>query len=405
MIKYFDLQRISDSFEPEISDVIIRVLRSGWYLQGEENHLFEKAFADYCGTTCCVGVGNGLDALTLIFMAYCELGEMQPGDEVIVPANTYIASILGVIRAGMRPVFCEPSLLSCNIASEKIESLITSRTKAILPVHLYGRCADMQPIKDIARRHNLKVVEDAAQAHGAIYNGKRTGSLGDAAGFSFYPAKNLGALGDGGAVTTNDESLAAMVRSIANYGSSAKYVHLYKGINSRLDELQAAVLRLKLSRLDADNERRRLIASQYMTHIQNTQLTLPRVDDWQQHVFHIFPIFSSCRDRLQTFLAEEGIQTQIHYPIPPHKQEALTEYAALSLPVTEQIHREELSLPMSPLMTVEEVAYVIAAINLGINVFSRSLHTVVQLLRSHDVFLRIQYFALIVLESALYVAR
>lgn len=363
MIKYFDLQRISDSFEPEISDVIIRVLRSGWYLQGEENHLFEKAFADYCGTTCCVGVGNGLDALTLIFMAYCELGEMQPGDEVIVPANTYIASILGVIRAGMRPVFCEPSLLSCNIASEKIESLITSRTKAILPVHLYGRCADMQPIKDIARRHNLKVVEDAAQAHGAIYNGKRTGSLGDAAGFSFYPAKNLGALGDGGAVTTNDESLAAMVRSIANYGSSAKYVHLYKGINSRLDELQAAVLRLKLSRLDADNERRRLIASQYMTHIQNTQLTLPRVDDWQQHVFHIFPIFSSCRDRLQTFLAEEGIQTQIHYPIPPHKHEALTEYAALSLPVTEQIHREELSLPMSPLMTVEEVAYVIAAIN------------------------------------------
>ena len=363
MIKYFDLQRISDSFEPEISDVIIRVLRSGWYLQGEENHLFEKAFADYCGTTCCVGVGNGLDALTLIFMAYCELGEMQPGDEVIVPANTYIASILGVIRAGMRPVFCEPSLLSCNIASEKIESLITSRTKAILPVHLYGRCADMQPIKDIARRHNLKVVEDAAQAHGAIYNGKRTGSLGDAAGFSFYPAKNLGALGDGGAVTTNDESLAAMVRSIANYGSSAKYVHLYKGINSRLDELQAAVLPLKLSRLDADNERRRLIASQYMTHIQNTQLTLPRVDDWQQHVFHIFPIFSSCRDRLQTFLAEEGIQTQIHYPIPPHKQEALTEYAALSLPVTEQIHREELSLPMSPLMTVEEVAYVIAAIN------------------------------------------
>lgn len=363
MIKYFDLQRISDSFEPEISDVIIRVLRSGWYLQGEENHLFEKAFADYCGTTCCVGVGNGLDALTLIFMAYCELGEMQPGDEVIVPANTYIASILGVIRAGMRPVFCEPSLLSCNIASEKIESLITSRTKAILPVHLYGRCADMQPIKDIARRHNLKVVEDAAQAHGAIYNGKRTGSLGDAAGFSFYPAKNLGALGDGGAVTTNDESLAAMVRSIANYGSSAKYVHLYKGINSRLDELQAAVLRLKLSRLDADNERRRLIASQYMTHIQNTQLILPRVDDWQQHVFHIFPIFSSCRDRLQAFLTEEGIQTQIHYPITPHKQEALTEYAALSLPVTEQIHREELSLPMSPLMTVEEVAYVIAAIN------------------------------------------
>ena len=363
MIKYFDLQRISDSFEPEISDVMIRVVRSGWYLQGEENQLFEEAFADYCGTTCCVGVGNGLDALTLIFMAYCELGEMQSGDEVIVPANTYIASILAVIRAGMKPVFCEPSLLSCNIAPEKIESLITSRTRAILPVHLYGRCADMQPIKDIARRHNLKVVEDAAQAHGAICHGKRTGSLGDAAGFSFYPAKNLGALGDGGAVTTNDEALAMMVRSIANYGSSAKYVHLYKGINSRLDEIQAAVLRLKLARLDIDNERRRMIARQYISGIRNPLLTLPQIDDWQQHVFHIFPVFSSCRDKLQAFLAEAGIQTQIHYPIPPHKQGALVEYASLSLPVTEKIHCEELSLPMSPLMTDEEVEQVILTIN------------------------------------------
>lgn len=363
MIKYFELQRISDSFEPELSDVLVRVIRSGWYLQGEENRLFEEAFASYCGTTCCVGVGNGLDALTLIFMAYCELGEMKPGDEVIVPANTYIASILAVIRAGMKPVFCEPSLASCNIDPEKIEPLITSRTRAILPVHLYGRCADMQPLKAIAERYRLKVVEDAAQAHGAVYNGKRTGSLGDAAGFSFYPAKNLGALGDGGAVTTCDESLAAMVRSIANYGSSAKYVHSHKGINSRLDEIQAAVLRLKLSRLDIDNERRRMIACQYIAGIRNPLLSLPQIDDGEQHVFHLFPVFSSCRDRLQAFLTEAGIQTQIHYPIPPHKQGALAEYASLSLPVTEKIHREELSLPMSPLMTGEEVRQVINAIN------------------------------------------
>ena len=282
---------------------------------------------------------------------------------MIVPANTYIASILSVVRAGLKPVFCEPSFDSCNIAPEAIETLINSRTKAILPVHLYGRCADMQPILNIAASYRLKVVEDAAQSHGAVYHGKRTGNLGDAAGFSFYPAKNLGALGDGGAVTTNDQQLAAMIRSIANYGSSAKYVHLCKGINSRLDELQAAVLRLKLARLDVDNERRRNIACRYLDGIKNPLLTLPSVDDWKQHVFHIFPVFSSCRDRLQAFLAAEGIQAQIHYPIPPHKQEAFTEYSSLSLPVTERIHREELSLPMSPLMTDEEVDTVIAALN------------------------------------------
>lgn len=363
MIKYFDLQRISESFEPELSETVVRVTRSGWYLQGEETRAFEEAFAGYCGTRYCIGVGNGLDALTLIFMAYRELGEMQPGDEVIVPANTYIASILSVVRAGLKPVFCEPSFDSCNIAPEAIETLINFRTKAILPVHLYGRCADMQPILNIAASYRLKVVEDAAQSHGAVYHGKRTGNLGDAAGFSFYPAKNLGALGDGGAVTTNDQQLAAMIRSIANYGSSAKYVHLCKGINSRLDELQAAVLRLKLARLDVDNERRRNIACRYLDGIKNPLLTLPSVDDWKQHVFHIFPVFSSCRDRLQAFLAAEGIQAQIHYPIPPHKQEAFIEYSSLSLPVTERIHREELSLPMSPLMTDEEVDTVIAALN------------------------------------------
>lgn len=363
MIKYFDLQRISASFEPELSEVVACVVRSGWYLQGEENRAFEEAFARYCGVEHCIGVGNGLDALTLIFMAYCEQGVMQPGDEVIVPANTYIASILAVVRAGLKPVFCEPSFQSCNIDPGKIESLISPRTKAILPVHLYGRCADMQPICEIAARHHLKVVEDAAQSHGAVFHGKRTGNLGDAAGFSFYPAKNLGALGDGGAVTTNDETLATMIRSIANYGSSAKYVHLYKGINSRLDELQAAVLRLKLPRLDEDNERRRIIAHRYLDEIKNPLLTLPRIDSWEQHVFHIFPVFSPCRDRLQAYLAENEIQAQIHYPTPPHKQGALSEYSTLSLPVTEKIHREELSLPMSPLMTDGEVDAVVAALN------------------------------------------
>lgn len=363
MIKYFDLQRISASFEPELSEVVACVVRSGWYLQGEENRAFEEAFARYCGVEHCIGVGNGLDALTLIFMAYCEQGVMQPGDEVIVPANTYIASILAVVRAGLKPVFCEPSFQSCNIDPGKIESLISPRTKAVLPVHLYGRCTDMKPICEIAARHHLKVVEDAAQSHGAVFHGKRTGNLGDAAGFSFYPAKNLGALGDGGAVTTNDETLATMIRSIANYGSSAKYVHLYKGINSRLDELQAAVLRLKLPRLDEDNERRRIIAHRYLDEIKNPLLTLPRIGSWEQHVFHIFPVFSPCRDRLQAYLAENEIQAQIHYPTPPHKQGALSEYSTLSLPVTEKIHREELSLPMSPLMTDGEVDAVVAALN------------------------------------------
>ena len=381
MIKYFDLQRISESFEPELSETVVRVTRSGWYLQGEETRAFEEAFAGYCGTRYCIGVGNGLDALTLIFMAYRELGEMQPGDEVIVPANTYIASILSVVRAGLKPVFCEPSFDSCNIAPEAIETLINFRTKAILPVHLYGRCADMQPILNIAASYRLKVVEDAAQSHGAVYHGKRTGNLGDAAGFSFYPAKNLGALGDGGAVTTNDQQLAAMIRSIANYGSSAKYVHLCKGINSRLDELQAAVLRLKLAFPGGSAPimppRKRFVTPpqtrQLQQHIQrqcvlmfnrcNTQASLYIVLGGCQQLFHIFPVFSSCRDRLQAFLAAEGIQAQIHYPIPPHKQEAFTEYSSLSLPVTERIHREELSLPMSPLMTDEEVDTVIAALN------------------------------------------
>lgn len=363
MIKYFELQRMSDSFEPELSNAINRVVKSGWYLQGEETFNFEKSFAKYCGASYCVGTGNGMDALTLIFMAYQKLHLMQPGDEVIVSANTCIPTIIGILRAGLKPILCEPLWETCNIDPDRIEELITCRTRAILPVHLYGRCADMAPILEIAHRHHLKVVEDVAQAHGAIYQKERTGHLGDAAAFSFYPSKNLGALGDGGAVVTDNKDLAVLVRALGNYGSSAKYVHPYEGINSRLDELQAAILSVKLHRLDVDNARRRCIARKYLSEIQNDLLTLPKIDDLNQSVFHIFPIFSPQRDRLQSFLAGEGIQTLIHYPIPPHKQGALVEYSYLSLPVTERIHREELSLPLSPLMTDKEVEEVIAALN------------------------------------------
>ena len=363
MIPYYSLQQISNSFQPELSQAIEQVTQSGWYLQGGENKQFEESFADYCGTAYCVGVGNGMDALSLIFMAYQAMGIMQQGDEVIVPSNTCIATIIGILRGGLKPILCEPTLESCNIDATKIEELITSRTKAILPVHLYGRCADMEAISLIAKKHNLKVVEDCAQAHGAIYGGKRVGNWGDAAGFSFYPSKNLGALGDGGAVTTNDKELASLVRTLANYGSSAKYVHDFMGINSRLDEMQAAILSLKLKRLDEDNNLRRQVAKRYLDGINNKLIRLLPIDNWEANVFHIFPIFTPERDRLQAYLTEAGIQTLIHYPIPPHQQKALSDYRALSLPITEQIHREELSLPMSPLLTDSEIESIINAVN------------------------------------------
>ena len=363
MIPYYSLQQISDSFQPELSQVIEQVTQSGWYLQGSENKQFEEAFASYCGASYCVGVGNGMDALSLIFMGYQAMSVMQPGDEVIVPANTCIATIIGILRGGLKPILCEPTLESCNIDATKIEALITSRTKAILPVHLYGRCADMEAISLISKKHNLKVIEDCAQAHGAIYQDKRVGNWGDAAGFSFYPSKNLGALGDGGAVTTNDKELAGLVRTLANYGSSAKYVHDFMGINSRLDEMQAAILSLKLKRLDEDNNRRRHVAKRYLADINNKAVRLLSIDDWDANVFHIFPIFCAERNRLQAYLTEAGIQTLIHYPIPPHQQKALSDYRPLSLPITEQIHREELSLPMSPLLTDTEIDTIIEAVN------------------------------------------
>lgn len=373
MIKYLDLQKINASFEPELSEALLRVSHSGWYLHGEATARFEEEFAAYCGTSYCVGTGNGLDALTLIFLTYRELGVMNAGDEVIVPANTYIATLLSILRAGLKPMLCEPSFETCNIDAAYAETLITPRTRAILPVHLYGRLADMKEICKLANRYGLKVIEDAAQAHGAVWNkglpGKgnhplRAGNLGDAAAFSFYPAKNLGALGDGGAITTHDARLAATVRSIANYGSTEKYVHRYQGINSRLDELQAAVLNVKLGRLDEDNERRRRVACRYMKEIKNPEVILPQMaTEADAHVFHIFTIFTPGRDRLREHLEHHGVQSLIHYPIPPHRQGALSAYASLSLPVTERIHREELSLPMSPLLIDEEINSVVTAIN------------------------------------------
>jgi dTDP-4-amino-4,6-dideoxygalactose transaminase len=363
MIKYFDLQLVNNSFEPQLSQEVAKVVQSGWYLQGTANKAFEEAFAAYCGVRYCVGVGNGLDALTLVLRAYMELGVMSEGDEVIVPANTYIASILAVVRAGLVPVFCEPCAATCNIDVDKIESLVTEKTRAILPVHLYGRAVDMAPLMYVAKRYSLKVLEDCAQAHGAMCDGRRVGAIGDAAGFSFYPAKNLGALGDGGAVTTNDAELAAAVRAIANYGSAKKYVNIYKGINSRLDELQAAALLVKLPRLDADNDKRRAIARRYRAEIKNPLVSMLPAGDEAANVYHIFPVFTEYREALQQHLASCGVETIVHYPIAPHRQQALAEYAALSLPISERIHATELSLPLSPVMTDDEVLQVVAAVN------------------------------------------
>lgn len=363
MIRYCDLKKTTESHEPQLSEAVNRVIQSGWYILGNEVKTFEQEFAEYCGCNYCIGTGNGLDALTIIMLAYREMGVMQEGDEVIVPANTYIASLLSILQAGLKPVICEPEWESCNIDPGKIEELITPRTKAIMAVHLYGRCANIPQIEGIAKRHSLKIIEDSAQAHGAMIDGKRTGNLGDAAGFSFYPGKNLGALGDGGAITTNDKELASTARAIANYGSEKKYINTYKGVNSRLDEIQAAVLSVKLQRLDADNERRRAIAERYNAGISNRLVKTPSIEKREEHVFHIYPIFCEQRDKLQKHLLERGIETLIHYPVPPHKQEALGEYASLALPITERIHYEELSLPCNPTMSDNDVTAVIEAVN------------------------------------------
>lgn len=347
----------------EISAAVQRVVDSGWYLQGNENKAFAEEYARYIGTRYCVGCGNGLDALTLILRAYKEMGRLHDGDEVIVPANTYIATILAITENNLTPVLVEPRIDTFQIDDNLIERAITSRTRAIMIVHLYGLCAYTERINEICHNHNLLLIEDNAQAHGCRYNDRLTGSLGNAAAHSFYPGKNLGALGDGGAVTTDDEELANMIGALGNYGSERKYVFQYKGRNSRLDEIQAAVLRVKLKYLDADNALRRSIAMQYIEHIDNPLLTLPSTDYCHSSVHHIFPVLCSERDRLQQHLLNQGIQTMIHYPIPPHRQQCYADMGLLSLPITERIHREELSLPLNPTLQQEEIERIIEAAN------------------------------------------
>jgi dTDP-4-amino-4,6-dideoxygalactose transaminase len=369
MIKFLDLKKINDSFEPEISFAIKRVLDSGWYLLGDEIKSFENEYAKFIGTKYCVGVANGLDALRLILNTYKVLGYMQDGDEIIVPANTFIASVLAITDNRLIPVLVEPDINTYNIDPYKIEERISERTKAIMIVHLYGRNAMHPEIQRLVEKFNLKLIEDNAQAQGCFYGAKRTGSIGDIAGHSFYPGKNLGALGDAGAVTTNDDELGNAVRTIANYGSKVKYQSLYKGLNSRLDEIQAAVLRVKLPRLDSDNQRRREIAQYFVSNIKNQFIILPEsykselIKKDPGHIWHLFVIRSDRRDKLQEYLTSNGIQTTIHYPIAPHKQQAYTELNDLSLPLTERIQDEVLSLPISPVMTDDEVNYIVKVIN------------------------------------------
>lgn len=363
-VPYLDLKRVNNSFEPELTAEVTRVVQGGWYLLGEENKRFSKAFSEYCGARYCVPTGNGLDALTMILVAYRQMLGWDDDAEVIVPSNTYIASILAVSRAGLQPVLCEPRLEDYLINPDNIEPLITERTRAIMVVHLYGRVCDMKPINELARKYGLKVIEDVAQAQGAAYGGVRAGHLCDAAGISFYPGKNLGALGDAGCVTTDDEALADYVRAMSNYGSSKKYVNRMKGMNSRMDEVQAAVLCLKLKRLDADNEVRRRVAQAYSEGIDNPVITLPTLpSDPSENVWHVYPIRTQERDRLREYLSQEGIETVVHYPIPPHQQQAYAEWNDRSYPISERIHSEILSLPMSQVIRDDEVARVIEVLN------------------------------------------
>ena len=360
MIKFLDLQKINLLYQQEIEEKLIKVFRSGWYLMGEEVKNFENNLANYIGAKHAIGVANGLDALRLIFRAYIELGVMKAGDEVIVPANTYIASILALSDNGLVPVLVEPDDTTFNLDITKIEDVITPKTKAILIVHLQGRIVFSEELKSIAAKHNLKIVEDNAQAIGATWKGIKSGNLGDAAGFSFYPGKNLGALGDAGAVTTNNDDLAKAIRAIANYGSNQKYVNIYKGLNSRLDEIQAAVLDVKLKYIDQENETRRVIAKRFFSEINNPKITLPEnPSDENEHVWHVFVVRCKERDVLQTYLTERGIQTIIHYPIPPHQQEAYKEFKDLSFPITEAMHNEVLSLPISSILTEDEITEII----------------------------------------------
>ncbi len=363
-VKFLDLKSISESFEPMLSRRVMRVVQGGQYLLGEECHAFEKEWSEYLGARNAILCGNGLDALKLILRAYRIMKGWQDGDEVLVPANTYIATILAVREAGLTPVLVEPHMADYTMHAEQCAKAITERTRAMMPVHLYGHVCNMEGLLSLAREKGLLVIEDAAQAHGAVWQGRKAGHLGHAAGFSFYPGKNLGALGDAGCVVTDDDELARVVRSLANYGSSRKYVNEYEGVNSRTDEIQAAVLRVKLPRLDADNARRRELARAYINGIKNPMITLPAMPaDEQEHVWHIFPIRCAQRDALQKYLKEAGVQTLIHYPIAPHKQQALSGLKHGPLPLTQRIHEEELSLPISPLHTDNEIQYIVDLIN------------------------------------------
>lgn len=367
MIKFLDLQKINSQYAIELKQVASEVIDSGWYLLGERIKLFEINLANYIGVKHAIGVANGLDALRLILKAYIEMGIIQEGDEIIVPANTFIATILAITDNRLKPVLVEPDFNTYNLDISLIEKHITIRTRAIMVVHLYGQVCWSEEMEAIARRHNLKIIEDNAQAIGAIWKGKRTGSLGHASGFSFYPGKNLGALGDSGAVTTNDDKLACVVRALANYGSTKKYVHEYKGLNSRMDEIQAAFLNIKLKYIDTENQRRREIAKYYIENIKHPDIVLP-LDNSQlltdnNHVFHLFVIRTSNRDKLQNYLTENDIQTIIHYPIPPHKQLAYEELNKLSFPITERVHNEVLSLPISPVMSIIDAEKVVITIN------------------------------------------
>lgn len=369
-ISFLSLKDITAKYSSEIHEAASRVIDSGWYLQGQENDCFEKNYADYIGTRYCIGCANGLDALIWIFRAYIELGYMQPGDEVIVPSNTYIATILSITENGLKPVLVEPRIDTLEIDDAKIEQEITSKTKAICIVHLYGRLAYTDKIGELCKKYNLKLIEDNAQAHGCEYRGKKTGAIGDAAGHSFYPGKNLGALGDAGAVTTNDKELSDCVRALANYGSQKKYVFKYAGRNSRLDELQAAMLDVKLKHLDEDVRLRQHVAKYYYDNINNPLITLPtRLDD-ANNAYHLFPILvngKGNRDRLQKYLSDNGVGTVIHYPIAPHKQECYAKESwntpQLSLPITEQIAEEELSLPIGPCLNLQDVSWVVNVLN------------------------------------------
>ena len=367
MIPFLDLKSINAQYRAELIEACTRVIDSGWYIGGNELSQFEENFAAYCGTQYCVGVANGLDALILTLRAWIELGRLKAGDEIVVPANTYIASILAISANHLTPVLVEPDTYTCNIDPKKIEAAITSKTRAILPVHLYGQIADMPAIMNMAEKYNLLVLEDSAQAHGASIAGKKVGNWGHASGFSFYPGKNLGALGDAGAITTNDAELAQMLKALRNYGSHEKYKNLVQGVNSRLDEIQAAMLDVKLKYLDQEIQHRRYIANLYLNGIKNPLVQLPLINTnaevYEQHVWHLFVVRTQHREALQKHLTNHGIQTLIHYPIPPHQQQAYQEWNNLSYPLTEAMHKEVLSLPIGPTLTGQDAEKIIALVN------------------------------------------